>query len=265
MKKYILIFALLVLPVLFFGCLDTGPKTGNGTPGTQNLTAQYGDNVTVDYSLRVDGKVIDTSLINVAKNAGIYYANRSYQPLTFQMILGGTVIKGFVNGVLGMKVGDSKNFTIAPADGYGLADPKMITNMSRYYNMSVFEEVPVSYFKGKNITLSNSTVFPTEIGYVAVHNITNSTVTLRYLLSQGNQFALYGLPQTVLNITNYTMLIRFDMQENKTYLITDPFTNKKTYAKVTYADNQTIVLDENPPLAGKELDFEVTLRSITRK
>jgi len=256
---------LLIFAFLLSGCLT--PDTGNGTQNTTALSAQYGDTVTVDYTLTVEGKVLDTSVVDAAKSAGIYNQNQSYQPLTFQMLLGNSTIDGFVNGVIGMKAGDSKNFTVAPADGYGLADPKLITNMSRYYNMSLFEEVPLGFVLSaiaSNSTLQNNTVLSTEVGYVAVVNYTNSSATLKYLFYEGHQFAVNGLPQTVINITNDTVLIRFDMEANRSYVVTDPYTKQKGLGRITYADNQTIVLDENPYLAGKELHFEVTMRSIIR-
>jgi len=262
MKRILpLLGMLLIFAFLLSGCIT--PDQGNGTKNT--TAAQYGDTVTVDYTLTVDGNVLDTSQIDVAKSAGIYSANRSYQPVTFQMLLGNSTINGFVNGVLGMKAGESKNFTVAPADGYGLADQDLITNMSRYYNMSVYEEVPLSFVQAMvatNATLQNDTVFSTEVGYVAVVNYTNETATLKYLFYSGHQFAVNGLPQTVINVTNDTMLIRFDMQENKSYVVTDPYTKKKSLGRITFADNETIVLDENDLLAGKELNFEVTMLSV---
>ena len=156
MRKIIFLAILLSLSFALFGCLGQGQP-----PVQQNLTAQYGDNVTVDYTLRVDGKVMDTSLIDVAKQAGIYNQNRSYQPMTFPLLLGNGLINGFVNGILGMKVGESRNFTVAPADGYGLSDPGKISNISRYYNMSVFEEAPMEYFIANNITVKKGVTFPT--------------------------------------------------------------------------------------------------------
>jgi hypothetical protein len=130
--------------------------------------------------------------------------------------------------------------------------------------MSVFEEVPRSFFKGSNVSLVNGTVLTQDFGYVGIENVTNTTVTIRYLFYVGHKFAMYGLPQTVVNMTNDTMLIRFDLEENKTYYITDPRTRIATATLVTQVDNSTITLDENPPLVGKDLHFEVTVRSIVR-
>jgi FKBP-type peptidyl-prolyl cis-trans isomerase 2 len=273
MKKILLLPVLLALVLLTAGCTQQvpqqqTPQQPQQTPPTvvQNspLTAQYGDNVTVDYTLRVDGKVLDTSSIDTAKQAGIYDSTRSYQPMTFPLLLGSGLINGFVNGILGMKVGEEKNFTVAPADGYGLVDPTKMTNVARYYNRSVFDEVPMSYVLAQNVTVKQGKVFQTNMGYVGIMNFTNDTVTIEYLFSPGDQFAMNGIPETVVNITNETMVIRSDMEANHTYSFNDPSTGTTTPLRVAAADNSTITIDANSPLAGKELDFDVTLRALSR-
>jgi FKBP-type peptidyl-prolyl cis-trans isomerase 2 len=166
--------------------------------------------------------------------------------------------------MLGMKAGESTNFTVSPASGYGIPDPSKITNLSRYYNRSLYEQVPMGYFFARNITVANGTLFPTAEGNVMVVDYNDENATIKYLFYPGHQFVGYGLPQTVTEVTNDTMVVRFDLIENNTYTATDPTTGQKLSARVTHADNDTIVLDENPPLAGKELQFEVTLISLSR-
>lgn len=267
MNKFILLLSLLFLPFLMFGCLtpEPGPGTGNGTQGTGNLSAQYGDVVTVDYTLRVDGVVLDTSSITVAKAEGIYDPTRSYSPLTFGMLLNGQIIPGFVNGILGMQAGQTKNFTVAPADGYGVSDPSKISLTPRYYNKSIFEDTPRSYFEVSNMTIEIGKVFPSEFGYISIENFTNETVTIRYLASPGHKFSMFGIPQTVVNVTNDTMILRSDLEANNTYMFTDIQSGKQIPIRVTQADNETITIDDNHPLAGKDLDYEVTIRSIANQ
>ncbi|MBK6791934.1 MAG: peptidylprolyl isomerase [Anaerolineales bacterium] len=60
--------------------------------------------VSMEYKLTVDGEVLDSS-----EEAG---------PLQF--LAGyGNIIPGLENEMMGMKIGDSKNVTVQPADGYG--------------------------------------------------------------------------------------------------------------------------------------------------
>jgi FKBP-type peptidyl-prolyl cis-trans isomerase SlyD len=255
------IFAVVLLSIVFLtaGCTGQQQPQQNAT-----LTAQYGDTVSVDYTLRVDGTVVDTSLPDVARQAAIYDSSRVYQPISFSMVLGGQMIDGFVKGIVGMQQGETRNFTVSAADAYGLVDPSKITNQSRYYNMSVYEDVPMDYFVSQNITPKVGYTFPSAVGYVSVENITNDTVQIKYMLSPGQQFAVDGLPQTVVNITNDSMVIRFDVVQGETYNVTDESTGAVVPARAVYVDNQTMVMDENNPLAGKDLDFEVTVRSITQ-
>ncbi len=257
MKKILLTVFFLSMALLMAGCTGQQQPQQNATPA-----AQYGDLVSVDYTLRVDGKVIDTSLPDVASRSGIASPSRTYQPMSLRLMLGGQKINGFVNGIVGMEQGETKNFTVAAVDGYGLSDPSKIMNQSRYYNMSVYENVPMDYFVSQNVSVEKGKVFPSAVGYVAVDNFTNDTVRIRYLISPGQQFAVGGLPQTVVNVTNDTIVIRVDVVQGHTYTVTH-LSGVNATSRAVHVDNETVVMDENNPLAGKDLDFEVTLRSIT--
>lgn len=76
------------------------------TPGTGDRQVKAGDTVTVNYKgTLTDGKQFDSS----------YDRN---QPFTTQIGVG-RVIKGWDEGILGMKVGEKRKLTIPPALGYG--------------------------------------------------------------------------------------------------------------------------------------------------
>jgi FKBP-type peptidyl-prolyl cis-trans isomerase len=83
----------------------TGVKVEDVSVGTGSA-AQTGDTVTVNYiGTLTDGKVFDSS-----------YDRK--QPFTF--VLGqGKVIRGWDEGLKGMKVGGKRRLTIAPDYGYG--------------------------------------------------------------------------------------------------------------------------------------------------
>ena len=80
---------------------DTAYGTGDG--------AMAGNRITVHYVGRfVDGTIFDSS---VARK----------EP--FQFVLGsGAVIKGWDEGILGMRVGGKRTLTIPPELGYGMSD-----------------------------------------------------------------------------------------------------------------------------------------------
>ena len=99
-------FAMILLPALLLGqsgLKSTDIKVGKGD------TAKAGDQVTVHYTgTLTNGKKFDSSL------------DRK-EP--FKFILGaGMVIKGWDQGVSGMKIGGKRKLTIPPSLGYGSQD-----------------------------------------------------------------------------------------------------------------------------------------------
>lgn len=92
----------LFLLIALVGC-DSNDG-GTDTPPVNNEVAQINSIVTVAYigSLE-DGRVFDQS-----------------QGATFLL---SSTIPGFRDSVVGMRVGESKTFSIAPEDGYGASPP----------------------------------------------------------------------------------------------------------------------------------------------
>lgn len=85
---------LVLLAALAFGACDSG------APDT--APAALGDTVIVAYEGRLeDGTVFD-----------------SRSRAQFNLVRG-DLIDGFIDGVVGMRVGETKTFMVAPEDGYG--------------------------------------------------------------------------------------------------------------------------------------------------
>lgn len=137
-----------------------------GCTGTSVSTVKAGDNVTVDYTGWFDnGTIFDTSNATIAQQAGIYNAQRPYEPISF--ITGsGEVIQGFDNGVMGMKIGESKNITLTPAQAYG------------EYNASLIQPVPISILSQSNITPHVNDTLYYNMQPVKVVGIPNNTTVL---------------------------------------------------------------------------------------
>lgn len=84
-----------------------------------NKSVEKGDTVSVNYVGRLeDGTVFDTSIKEVAIQAGRYNQRRDYKPLTFT-VGAGQMIKGFDEGIVGMRVGEEKTLTIPSEEAYG--------------------------------------------------------------------------------------------------------------------------------------------------
>lgn len=111
----------LIVAVLLFGLIAaatiTLPAGAAEKPKKGTAVVADGKTVKVDYTLTVDGEVVDSS--------------KGRQPLEFKE---GShqVIPGFEKAIMGMKVGQKKSFTVKPEEGYGQVNPK------------AFQEVPKS-------------------------------------------------------------------------------------------------------------------------
>lgn len=91
---------------------------------------ENGDTISVNYIGKLeDGTIFDTSIKEAAIEAGIYNQMRDYEPLTFT-VGAGQMIKGFDEGVVGMKVGEEKTFTIPPEEAYGEYSEELARELS---------------------------------------------------------------------------------------------------------------------------------------
>jgi len=110
--------AIYFLTVLLLGSIILGSGcTDNGSG--ESRVVKSGDTVQVDYTGKFEnGTVFDTSIEEVAKEAGIYNEQREYVPLNIT-VGSGQVIEGFDEGLIGMKEGEEKNLTIPPEKAYG--------------------------------------------------------------------------------------------------------------------------------------------------
>jgi FKBP-type peptidyl-prolyl cis-trans isomerase 2 len=161
-KKYFIPAILLVLAVVLVA----------GCAGTEN-TVKNGDNVTLDYIGTYDnGTIFDTSNATIAQQAGIYESDYTYGPISF--ISGdGEVFPAIENATIGMKIGETKNVTLTPADAYG------------EYNASLIQPVPLSVLEENNITPHvNDTLYynlnPVRVDHI-VPNVTDPNNTSVYI------------------------------------------------------------------------------------
>ncbi len=112
-------------PCLFFSLfswsaillLSTIVASAGDLKGASSMTVSDGKQVTLEYTMKLDDQsVVDT--------------NVGGQPLK---VTQGSheVIPGVEKGLSGMTVGEKKQFTIAPADGYGTVDPKAFQEVDK--------------------------------------------------------------------------------------------------------------------------------------
>ena len=173
MNKTFILGALLALILASSGCMDTG---GNGDSATK--VVKEGDTVLVDYTGRLDdGTVFDTSIEDVAIEAGVYNPGRNYQPLEFT-VGAGQMIKGFDAGVVGMAVGEKKTLTLPPEDAYGFYREDKVQTVS----IEELEAAGITPVVGKKLTTSQGMGTITEITNTSVvidlnHHLAGKTLT----------------------------------------------------------------------------------------
>jgi FKBP-type peptidyl-prolyl cis-trans isomerase SlyD len=120
-------------------------------------SVQNGVVVSMEYTLRIDDEVIDSS--------------EGQEPLEF--LTGyGNIISGLENQMIGMKVGDSKNVIVAPADGYGEYDDEAYLDVPRdqFPNDMQVEE-------GMELTVRDDSG---EGRYARVESVEKGTVRLNF-------------------------------------------------------------------------------------
>jgi FKBP-type peptidyl-prolyl cis-trans isomerase 2 len=141
---------------------------------------EKGDNISVNYIGKYDnGTVFDTSLIDVAKESGLYDASRNYEPMSF-VVGAEQMISGFDNGVLNMTIGEKKTFKLSPDEAYG------------EYTIEKIEEVPRSELESANITpeigltVYRGTMFGMESGIITNMLGSNATIDFNHPLAGKN-------------------------------------------------------------------------------
>jgi FKBP-type peptidyl-prolyl cis-trans isomerase 2 len=138
-------WAIFFLTMLLLGSIILGSGcTDNGTG--ESRAVKSGDTVQVDYVGKLeDGTVFDTSIREVAQEEDIYIEERNYRPLTFT-VGAGQMIKGFDEGVIGMRVGEEKTITLPPEEAYGEYDETKLEAIPlEELNMSEKPEVGQTY------------------------------------------------------------------------------------------------------------------------
>lgn len=283
MKKILILF--LAALIFFSGCVS-------------EKTVKTGDMVSLNYTVRLeDNKVFDTSIENVANENGIIKS----PPLEF-VVGNPDVIVGLNEGVLGMKLGETKTIPIPPEKAFGPVKPELITATSLIENESAKNitfpriiEIPIGQFEtsyGTGHVINETVLYPDTNINMTIKNI-SSSVLLSYDLTKGFVIHSPNLPwnMTVLNVNetnvtikpsvklNETVRLQFDQIQmrpwNSTVIgITDdnitlrnnpiPETKIQTmFGVVQVRFNETsMIFDRNNELAGKTLFFNVTVVSI---
>ncbi len=284
MKRIYPVAIILVLSIILVsGCMDKG------------VGISPGDTVSVNYIGSLDdGTVFDTSYEDVAKENDIYTPGRPYEPLSFEVGVG-QMIKGFDDGVIGMKVDETKTVAIPPEDAYGEWDPEKATVLPRVLEIPLVEtfnktlEMPLQEFNmnfGEGHEIGERLLIPGSEIYVKVDELSNTTATISYDLEEGDTFSISTWNETVVGSDEDEVTVQHELsvgdevtlpQQPWISIVTEVSATNATlraeeiiepeiqtpFGPASVSMNETnITIDYNLRLAGETLTFEITVVSI---
>ena len=206
---------------------------------TPEKVVEEGDCVVVNYigKYASNGTVFDTSYESVAKENGIYDANRTYQPLKIFVNphrnlptpkgyenYTSYMIRGFLEALIGMKKGENKTVSIPPEKAYGTWN----VSLAEQYGLSPYpidyvvndtqiidKNAFTSYFPQVNLTVNNSFDYGSrafgvnDTLYATITNISDTNITFRLLPQNGTTFQipLFNWTEVILvkNSTHFTL------------------------------------------------------------
>lgn len=258
----------------------------------EGKVAGVGDKVRVDYIGKFDdGRVFDTSLWSVASDEGepksLFFSMRGgedkYKPFEFTVGRYGA-ITGFDLGVRGMKVGETKTFTVPVDQGYGEMDQALMRTMQ------LEETLPLDMTMTKEEFRSTFGVDPSSLrnfahpllgikAYVTSYDATKNEVKLTYAYNgDGEVFRVCaddrgaeGWEVKVIGKTSTNITVQHQLSSDDNFKVrghdkigvtVDKLVKRDFYIDDVDADKGTFVMNYNPETVGRVLTFTVTLRSI---
>jgi FKBP-type peptidyl-prolyl cis-trans isomerase 2 len=254
----------------------------------KNRTVVNGDAVKVDYIGKLsDGRVFDTSLASIANDASVskslsftLRSNTSYAPLSFT-IGGKTVITGFNNAVIGMKVGDIKTVDLTPSEGYGNLVMSKVSNFTLTETKNIYVNMSFAEFKAKYSVTAVAGMTVVDPVYkwpvnVLIANLDADNVRIQNAPLQGQNYLIYsnstqnaaGWNITVTSVdTAISEAGQIILVHNIAYADTGKIRGVDQKGTTFILDNVntatgTAWRNANTELIGKTLTFTITLVTI---
>ncbi|MCX6739003.1 MAG: FKBP-type peptidyl-prolyl cis-trans isomerase [Candidatus Parcubacteria bacterium] len=120
MKQEMLIATVVVVLFLSWGYYFSLPSVMSGYSQTLDSGVVIEDTLVGDGMTAVSGQKISVHYIGTLPNGTKFYASRDHGDSPFTFTLGvGEVIKGWDEGLVGMRVGGKRKLTIPPLLAYG--------------------------------------------------------------------------------------------------------------------------------------------------
>lgn len=134
-----------LLRILVIGAFFAGAISGISSAAEKKIAVQKGKKITFDYTLTVDGQLVDSS-----KAQGPVKCTQG----------DGSLIRGLAKQLEGMRLGEEKDITVGPGEAYGhhMRNAQMEVPISKM--PKGVELKPGTFLQGKD---SSGKVFPVKV------------------------------------------------------------------------------------------------------
>jgi FKBP-type peptidyl-prolyl cis-trans isomerase 2 len=240
---------LLIILILVAGC------------GSGGEIVEVDDIVSVNYVGRLeDGLVFDTSIQEVAENPIVtktdtFSLKSVYTPFKFQ-VGAGEAISGFDEALIGMKTGEEKEVTIPPEKGYGNWNEELTAVLPRIFMVDAVETV------SKNDLTKESGLTEFVVGETVPWREWRAEIVA---INPESIVLKSQVTVTTINTEIGTIEIEVDtgtIKQTFTPAADATIRTQIGFGRLSIINETDFRVDYNPPLAGKTLNFKITLESI---
>ncbi len=270
MKLWVYVTVLLLLMLgVSVGIYEYNVYTNSG--GKSVPVVKEGDKISVRYYGYIyyggERRVFDTNIEDIAKDNVTYPKTVSYHwsghfdLLTFK-VGSGSMIKGFDEGVRGMKLNETKTIVVPPDEGYPFSWNK-VSNESIYQNVPVVENISIDQFYKRfaNTNPTTNSVYRDKMyGWnciVLYVNPLKNIVTIQNNPDIDQDYELFGNP---------SLFVHVDKVDGSTiyfhYIIKSLPILLPSGGIIDQVNGDHFRINFNQEVAGKTLYFVVTVVKI---
>lgn len=118
------------------------------------MAIKDGDFVRLDFTgkIKETDEVFDTTLADVAEEAGILVEQKEYGPIPI-VVGGGHLLKAIEEAIIGAEAGESVHISVTPENGFGQRD----SNLIQLIPMKEFKKQGMNPVRGMKISTDNGT------------------------------------------------------------------------------------------------------------
>lgn len=191
-------------------------------------TVSAGDTVVLNYTISINGIIVDTSIEEIAQKANIFDQERTYEPLV--IVIGGEPGGNSVaplaveRKLLGMKVGEETTVRLYPLEAYGYWDERKKVEMSleEFIQETGYEPIQGQTYQWGNVSFH-------------ILEVTEDTVALDF----NHRFAVRPNKETI---------SREEFEQGAEAYVGNQVMYKGEFAIVIEVTDTEVVLDVGPAL-----------------